>query len=211
PAEMPFAKLSLQRLRLHLHGDNALVSIMYELIFNHTLQVAFRFPDVKPAKPPIVLEPEQCLSPVGFEPGEGLLPYPRQSVLRYRLLAEFFGFPSKYLFVDLGGWDQLKPAGVGRQVEVVLLFNRTLNRLEQTLDAGMFRLGCTPVINLFEHTCEPIPLTHLKPDYKMVPEVSQPGGYEVYSVESVTAASPAGDREYRSFYSFRHGGDRNKP
>jgi type VI secretion system protein ImpG len=208
PADMPFSKLALQRLRLYLHGDNALVSTLYELIFNHSLQVAFRFPDVKPPKPPVVMQPGDCLSPVGFESNEGLLPYPRQSFLGYRLLTEFFAFPSKFLFVDLGSWEQLKPAGVGRQVEVSLFLNRSLNRLEQTLDAGMFRLGCTPVINLFEHTGEPIPLTHLKHEYKVVPEVSQPAGYEVYSLESVTAASQAGDREYRPFYSFRHGGDR---
>src|SRR5262249_30682602 len=137
---------------------------------------------------------------------EGLLPYPRQSFLGYRLLTELFAFPNKFLFVDLGGWEKLRQAGVGRQVEVVLFLNRTLTRLEQTLDAGMFRLGCTPVINLFEHTTEPIALTQLKHEYKVVPEVAQPAGYEVYSIESVTAASPAGDREYRPFYSFRHGG-----
>src|SRR5947209_15079183 len=47
PADMSFSKQSLQRLRLHLHGDAALVATLYELIFNHTMQVAFRFPDKK--------------------------------------------------------------------------------------------------------------------------------------------------------------------
>src|SRR5204863_463310 len=79
-------------------------------------------------------------------------------------------------------------AGVGRQVEVVLFFNRTLNRLEQLLDASFFRLGCTPAANLFEHTCEPVALTQQKYEYKIVPDVAQPLGYEVYSIESVTAA-----------------------
>src|SRR5262249_62054600 len=100
--------------------------------------------------------------------------------------------------------------GVGRQVDVVLFFNRTLNRLEQLLDAGYFRLGCTPVVNLFEYTGEPIPLTQQKYEYKVVPDVAQPLGYEVYSIESVTAASADGDREYRPFYSFRHGGSREQ-
>ena len=154
---MPFGKLSLQKLRLYLHGDNALIATLYELIFNHTLQVAFRCPDVKPAPPPVVLESGQCLFPVGFEPDEALLPYPRQSFLGYRLLTEFFAFPNKFLFVDLGGWQRV--GATGRQIEVILFFNRTLNRLEQLLDASMFRLGCTPVVNLFEHTGEPIPLT----------------------------------------------------
>jgi type VI secretion system protein ImpG len=207
PQEMPFAKLSLRHLRLHLHGDSALVATLYELIFNHTLQVAFRFPDVK-GSTPIVMRPEECLFPVGFASAENLLPYPKQAFPGYRLLTEFFAFPFKFHFVDLGGWERLRAAGAGRQVEVVLFFNRTLNRLEQMLDASMLRLGCTPVVNLFEHTGEPIPLTHLKYEYKVVPEVAQPMGFEVYSIESVTAASSSGDRVYQPFYSFRHGGDR---
>jgi type VI secretion system protein ImpG len=209
PPDVPFGKTSLDRLRLYLHGDNALIATLYELIFNHTLQVAFRFPDVK-GSAPVVMSPGECLFPVGFERDEGLLPFPRQSFLGYRLLSEFFAFPNKFQFVDLGGWEKLRAAGVGRQVEVVLFFNRTLNRLEQMVDAGFFRLGCTPAINLFEHTCEPIPLTQLKYEYKVVPDVAQPVGYEVYSIESVTAASSEGDRHYRPFYSFRHGGSREQ-
>jgi type VI secretion system protein ImpG len=207
PPEMPFGKQSLQRLRLYLHGDGALISTLYELIFNHTLQVAYRFPDVKNA-PPVVLDPPQCIFPVGFEANEGILAYPPQAFLGYRLLTEYFAFPNKFLFVDLGGWDRLRAAGAGKQVEVVLFLNRTLNRLEQLLDASMFRLGCTPVVNLFEHTGEPIPLTQLKYEYKIVPDVAQPTGFEVDSIETVTGASPAGDRAYQPFYSFRHGGDR---
>lgn len=207
PPEMPFAKQSLQKLRLFLHGDGALISTLYELIFNHTLQVAFRFPDQKKT-PPVVMDPRECIFPVGFESDEGILAYPPQAFLGYRLLTEFFAFPNKFLFVDLGGWERLRAAGAGKQVEVVLFLNRTLNRLEQLLDASMFRLGCTPVVNLFELTCEPTPLTQLKYEYKIVPDVAQPTGYEIDSIESVTGASPGGDRSYQPFYSFRHGGDR---
>lgn len=208
PAEAPLSKQSLQKLRLHFHGDNTLVATLYELVFNHAVQVVFRFPDVK-GSTPIVMDPAQCLFPVGFEKDEGLLPYPRQSFLGYQLLTEFFAFPFKFAFVDLGGWDRLRAAGVNRQVEVVLFLNRSLNRLEQLLDASMFRLGCTPVVNLFEHTGEPIPLTQLKYEYKVVPDVGQPTGFEINSIESVTGASGEGDRIYEPFYSFRHGGDRD--
>jgi type VI secretion system protein ImpG len=209
PADMPFSKLSLSTLRLHLNGDAALVAVLYELIFNHAQQVVFRLADVK-GSAPVVLRPEECLFPVGFERDQGLLPYPRQSFPGYRLLTEFFAFPNKFNFVDLSGWERVKSAGAARQVEVVIFFNRTLNRLEQILDASMFRLGCTPVVNLFEYTCEPIPLNQLKYEYKVVPDVAQPLGYEIHSIESVTGASSAGDRVYQPFYSFRHGGDRTQ-
>jgi type VI secretion system protein ImpG len=209
PAETPFGKLALDRLRLYLNGDAALIATLYDLLFNHTLQVVYRFPDVK-GSAPIVMQPADCLLPVGFERDEGLLPYPPQAFPGYRLLTEFFTFPAKFQFVDLGGWDRVRAGGAARQVEVVIFFNRTLNRLEQMLDASMFRLGCSPAVNLFEHTCEPVALNQLKYEYKIVPDVAQPTGYEIHSIESVTGASPAGDRVYQPFYSFRHGGDRTQ-
>jgi acyl-CoA synthetase (AMP-forming)/AMP-acid ligase II len=41
---------------------------------------------------------------------EGLLPYPNHAFLGYRLLTEFFTFPNKFLFFDLGPSPQSKPA-----------------------------------------------------------------------------------------------------
>src|SRR5262249_10210587 len=41
-AEMHFPDLTLDSLRLYLNGENQFVASLYELIFNHTLQVVFR-------------------------------------------------------------------------------------------------------------------------------------------------------------------------
>src|SRR5262249_19578715 len=62
---------------------------------------------------------------------------------------------------------------------------------------------------LFEQTAEPIPLTHTKTEYPVIPEVGHPTGFEVFQVTSVTAAGVGGDREFSPFYHFRHGGDRS--
>ncbi|HEV3383225.1 MAG TPA: type VI secretion system baseplate subunit TssF, partial [Gemmata sp.] len=114
-------------------------------------------------------------------------------------------------YFDLHGWDSFRrTARTVRQIEVVIFLDRTHPRLEQMVDAGMLRLGCTPIVNLFEWTAEPISLTHTRPEYKIVPEVGHPQGYEVYSVTGVTAASAEGkDTEYRPFYHFRHGESRD--
>ena len=69
--------------------------------------------------------------------------------------------------------------------------------------------GCTPIVNLFEQTAEPIALTQARYEYRLVPDVAQPMGMEVYSVDEVTSADPTIGRttEYEPFYSFRHGRD----
>jgi type VI secretion system protein ImpG len=208
-AGMRFAELTLDRLRFYLAGDNQLIPPLYERIFNNTLQVAFRPLGGDRRVAPVVLPPERCLFQVGFDRDEGLLPYPRQSFLGYRLLTEYFAFPFKFLFLDLGGFRDVAAAGCGQRLEVVFFLNRTLTVLEQAVDAQTFRLGCTPVINLFEQTAEPIPLTQARYEYRVVPDVSHDKGMEVYSVDSVTGADPATNTEYLPFYSYRHGADRD--
>jgi type VI secretion system protein ImpG len=207
--ELTFDKLKLDRLRFHLLGDATLIAPLYNLILNHALEVAF----VPPERPrsAVSLPADEALRPVGFEPDEGLLPYPPNVFPGYRLLTEYFAFPAKFAFVDVAGWDKVRRSlGPTRTVDLVIFLSRSHPRLEQLIEPEMFRTGCTPVVNLFELTAEPIPLTHVKPEYKVVPEVAHPLGYEVYSVTSVTAASTDGkDREYHPFYHFQHGGDRD--
>jgi type VI secretion system protein ImpG len=206
--EARFTALTLDRLRLYLAGEDQVIADLYELLFNHTLGVLFRPLDADAKAQPFVLSPGACLHQVGFERDEGLLPYPNQSFLGYRLLTEFFTFRSKFLFVDLGGWPRARRAGFGRKAEVVLFLNRTQGNLEQAIDRSTFRLGCAPVINLFEQTAEPIPLTQARHEYQVVPDVAHARGMEVYSVDEVVSPDPATGttRAFQPFYSFRHGG-----
>ncbi len=213
-AGLRFADLSLDTLRLHLFGHGALSGALYELIFNHALQVVFRSLDPADAKaPPVVLPAATCLGPVGFEADEGLLPYPSRAFVGYRLLTEFFAFPNKFLFADLRGFDKVRRAGLGRALEIVIFLDRTRESLEQTVDAGTFRLGCTPVVNLFEQTAEPIALTQARHEYRVVPDVAKPDGYEVFSVDAVTSTDPVTNTltDYQPFYSLRHGAGRDEP
>ncbi len=207
--ESTFDKFDMTALRFHLVGDNSLTSPLYDLLTNHALEVAFTSPD-RP-KTVVALPVAEALHPVGFEAADALLPYPDNVFPGYRLLTEFFAYPAKFLYLDVTGWERVRAAiGPTKQIEVVIFLDRSHPRLEQLLDAGMLRLGCTPAANLFEWTAEPIPLTHTRPEYRLVPEVGHPTGYEVYSVRGVTAAAPDGkDTEYQPFYHFRHGEGRD--
>jgi type VI secretion system protein ImpG len=201
--ELGFSALQLDRLRFHLLGDPQVTAQLYELIFNQTVAVDF-FSRDHDAEEPIRLMPEECLFQVGFERDEGLIPYSNRSFLGYRLLTELFAYPAKFLFVDLGGWRRVAAAGMQRQLEIVFYFRKSGAGLEQDVDARTFRLGCTPVVNLFTRTAEPIPLNYREHEYRVVPDVHHSQGMEVYSVEAVTGADPQARREYRPFYSFRH-------
>lgn len=199
--EVAFRQLAARSLRFYLHGQSQHVYALYELIFNSTLSVAVADGPRDPE--PVLLSPEN-IRPVGFERDEGMLPYPARSFLGYRLLTEYFAFPQKFLFFELTGLGPkvFKPSNI---LEVFLYLNRTTVDLEQNVSGEMFRLGCTPVVNLYRQRAEPIALSHTEPEYRVVPDARLPLAREVYSIERVVATSPDHQEvEFQPFYSFKH-------
>ncbi len=202
--------LDLGRLRFYLSGEAPVAHTLYELIFSRAYRVVLR--DLpKTARSAQAALPGSALQPVGFSREEGLLPYPDRSFLGYRLLQEYFSFPEKFLFFDLAGLDRIPKAGFGDAFEILIFlqeFERKerMAHLEQTVGAETFRLGCTPVVNLFEQCAEPIRLTHTKTEYQVVPDVYRQTTTEVYSVDRVVSTTPGREEvvEYEPFYSFRH-------
>jgi len=81
--------------------------------------------------------------------------------------------------------------------------------LGQLVGANTFKLGCTPVVNLFKQNAEPIRLTHQRAEYAVVPDVRRRKGMEVYSIDGVRKVVRARGTEqlieYQPFYSHRHG------
>lgn len=200
--------LPIDRLRFHLSGEPAKMAQLYELLMNHAQQVEFRAADSQGAATPIRCLPQKVLTPVGFREDEGLLPYSAQTFTGYRTLSEFFHFPAKFGFIDLGGWAQLRDQDFGPRMEVIIYLDRDAAGMQQEVDTQTLRLGCTPVANLFEKAAEPIRLTQQRYEYRVNPDVQRQKDMEVYSVERVVSAAPGATREFRPFYDFRRYGDR---
>jgi type VI secretion system protein ImpG len=206
-----FGTLKIPSLRFHLHGETALAMGLYEMLCGGPCQVELHLPRAAAAKPPVVL-PGSTIRPVGFGPDEVLCPYPRHSFRGYGLLDEYFTFPEKFLFVDLDGLEHAAALGAVDELEV-RIFSARPARFEQDVRAEAFRLGCTPIVNLFEKPAEPIWLDHTKVEYLVVPDVHHPQAHEVYSVDAVTSTGdePSSQREFRPLYAFRHGSDPGAP
>ena len=204
--EATFVNLNIESLRLYLHGDAPLTAILYEVLFNNVLEAHFYPAPTETNWEPLFLEPEQCLAPVGFARDEGLLPYPARSFLGYRLLTEYFAFPSKFLFVDLNGCNQPRLRKFQKRLEVVL-FLKNANKILQGIDRQTFQLGCTPVVNLFAKATDAFELNETRFEYHVQPDVHHSRAMEVYSVDRVTSWDPNQTKttEYQPFYSYRHG------
>lgn len=202
-----FEDLTLEELRFHLNGDNETVARLYEMIFNGTKQIRMQAISSSAEKPTVLISPDQHLQQVGFSENESLLPARAQSFPGYRLLSELFAFPAKFAFFDLGGWQQVRQQRFGQKIEVLFYLDRCDPRVQQEVNAGTFRLGCTPVINLFEKVAEPIALTHTQHEYRIVPDAHHQAEMEIYSVDRVLGVDGKSSRVYRPFYDFRYEGE----
>lgn len=204
--EVTFAKLPLGSLRFFLKGLGQHTFPLYEMLLNDVLEVALAG---EPGDPQAVVLHKSCLQPVGFEREDGMVPYPARSSLGYRLLTEYFAFPEKFLFVDLQKLDPSHLQHVGRDLEVYIYLRRTSLDLEQNISKETFRLGCTPVVNLFKQRAEPVQLAPTQWDYRVVPDARRPLATEVFSVDQAIATRPDGkELRLQPFYSISHASDR---
>ena len=209
-----FSKLELRSLRFYLDGESNLVHALYELLCNNCSQILVRDPGSKQRT--LRLSPE-VIRPVGFAEDEGMLPYPRRSFIGYRLLQEYFSFPEKFFFVELSGLEQLAAAGFQDRAEFIFLispFERSDRQqmLEVGVSSKTLRPGCSPIVNLFPQTAEPILLDQLRHEYPVVPDLRRRHGLEIFSVDEVLSTSPQSQEVtyFEPFYSFRHATQRDK-
>ncbi len=205
---------TLDRVRLHVTGDAVASDTLYELLLNNCLRVLVTDPD-QPSRPAVEL-PASSVQAVGFDEGQDLLPYPGRTFVGHRLLQELFTFPQKFSFVDVVGLgDAMRALGAGERAEITFLisaFERSERKqvLESGLTATSLRLGCTPVVNLFSQTAEPILLNERVYEYPIIAETRRRLEVNVWSVEAIALIKPNAERPVpmSPLYGFRHGGSR---
>jgi type VI secretion system protein ImpG len=208
--DVSLKELKIDRLRFYLDGEGGLVNSIYELLFSRLNRIVVRDPTPGSRVPPVTL-PASALRPVGFGHDESLVPYPDRSFAGHAMLMEYFAFPEKYLFIDVTELGPIWQAGFKDAFEIVFLISDVegedrRQRLELEVSKKTFRLGCTPVVNLFTQTAEPIQLNQRRYEYPIVPDVRRPYSTEVFSVDEVGCINTATQQTatFEPFYSLRH-------
>ena len=191
--DVALGTLPIQRLRLYLAGENNVLQTLYEVLSRNCIRIVLRDP-LRPEKTFDI--PASRLQPVGFEEDEAVLPYTRRSFDGYRLLQEYFNYPQKFLFFNLDGLEPVAALGAAEEVEVLFYFSRfdrpeRAQALEVGVSASTIRLGCTPIINLFQQMAEPILLSQAQHEYRVIPDTKHQQMMEIFSVDSVLATSPS--------------------
>jgi type VI secretion system protein ImpG len=139
--------------------------------------------------------------PLGFDDDQALLPYGPRSFQGYRLLQEYFAFPSRFLFANLTGLGPAIRRCSATEIEIIIVLDTQDARLEKAVGPGQFALFCTPAINLFPKRTDRIHLTEAEYEYHLVPDRTRPMDFEVHSVTEVVGYGTSGD-DRQEFYPF---------
>lgn len=171
-----FADLPIPSLRLYLDGPSAFY--LYDLLLRSCSQIEVRCATRQYERR------RMSLKPVGFGPEEGLVDYSPFTTLAHRLIYEYFALPQKFLFCDIEGMRQAQDLGNTQAIELLFYLDDVPpSSIEMTAES--FKLGCTPIVNLFDNKrAEAIYLKPFEYEHHVVPDTRREF-YEVHSIRSV--------------------------
>ncbi|MDQ1194445.1 type VI secretion system baseplate subunit TssF [Agrobacterium sp. SORGH_AS 787] len=191
PRPSTFQEMGLAKLQLFISSAWQQATALYELLANNCVGMALaRHAD----DPQAVFLPANNLKPSGFARDQAMLPCPPNSFDGYRLLTEFFALPQKFLFIDIDVLDRWS----GGDCELYIYLKTADARLERMVSAKDLVLNASPVINLFQQSCEPLSLDGTRTEYRLLPDARRQRTREIYSIENVQLTTRDGQVEKTS-------------
>ena len=193
-------RLALADLPVFLRGGDEIAMRLYELLMGHTVALVAR--PGGSGQPGAQVIADAGVSPLGFDDEQALLPYGPRSFQGYRLLREYFAFPSRYLFANLSGLAEAVRRCASPELEIIAVFDAQDPRLEKAVGPSQFALFCTPAVNLFPRRADRIHLTSSTSEYHVVPDRTRPMDFEIYEVTEVLGYGTGNDdkQEFLPFY-----------
>jgi type VI secretion system protein ImpG len=194
-----FSDLDLKNLTFHLNGDRFLTFEMYSAIFAQNNPHALISKDQKTAEP--LASPS--IKSVGFDENHLILPHPGHAHPAYQLVQEYFHFPEKYLFFSV---DNISTTNATNEIDLLIAIEdpEVVNKIK--LHPRNFLLGCTPMVNLFRRTTDPIRLDHRNTEYRLTPDQRRERTTEIYSFNKImaTVETLPDPIELQPYFSFSH-------
>ncbi len=190
PEGMRFAQLPLASLRFFMGGLQDVALRLHELATCRCVGVLAGAGGKEAQRSFIGAE---HVRPVGLADDEAMLPVTMRGLAGTRLMQEYFAFPQRFLFIDVGGLAPAFARTAGNTFELVLLFDRYEPSLEGGGEPANFALNCVPAINLFERRAERISVDDSSTAFQVIPDRLAGNDFEVFDVSAVTGFSNDSD------------------
>jgi type VI secretion system protein ImpG len=180
-------KLHLNDFRLYLNTDSQFTAELYELLHNQFRYATFTQQDES------TLFKQFEIKPVGFKDNESLNNAQSYQNNALDLISDYFYFPNKFHFTDVQLNQSLTHAD--RDFSFELYFDSFPAELSQQIDSQSLLLNCSPLINLFKTTAEPIQINSEQYEYPVkIDPYQSANSYSVHSIDSVSLITQDGQR-----------------
>ncbi|EFO30309.1 type VI secretion protein, family [Roseibium sp. TrichSKD4] len=206
---LPLSKIDLKDLRLWFSGDEVTAQTLY-LWFGRYLSSIELIPETEAGPQSPIRIPKDKIRPGGFAQSEAMLSAGNAAYEGYRLLREYFVFPSKFLCFDLQDLGRLFANSDALGFRITVRFQRPLPA-DLKVRPGTLRLYCSPAVNLFTHDAEPMMINHRRLHYPLRPSSNAKKTINIFSVDRVMSWRSIEDpktgshlRDYPPFESFHH-------
>jgi len=194
-AGLTFAEMALDELTLFIRGADELPVRIYEQMIGHTVGVVARPATRDPGWRHLIVD--DPIVPVGLEDDEALFPYGPRSFQGYRLLAEYFAFPTRFLFVKLRGLAPAVRRCTGTELEIVVLTDSHERALDGAVGTDHLALFCTPAVNLFPRTADRIHISEGTTEFHVLPDRTRPMDFEVHTIRDVVGHGASAESKQR--------------
>ena len=208
-AALKSSQLQLDRLHLHLGGDEGVAHRVYEQLFADCTAVVVKTGSKRAEKFEVL--PASTLEPGGLGENETLLPASPRAFAGYQMIKEYAAFPERFLFACVTGLQRVLRKLDCEEFELLFVLKRVDSTLEKALDATTFILHCAPAVNLFPKRADRIEVGRRDHELHVVADRTRPMDYEVHSITGVVGYDQAGSdqaREFRPLYAQFEAADR---
>ncbi len=198
-SERPLGSLDPKKLRFYINAPKTDANTLYHLLFEEDLPVVVLGED---QNTPTLL-PAGSIKPVGFDRDEEVIPSPKNGHRAYGLLQEYFSFPKKFMFFDI---DNLRFDETSKSIDLLIPILHGTTAKNLVINKRTLLLGCTPIINLFSKTSEPIRLNHQKIEYRLIADHRRENTTEVHSIDRVfsSGTDETEVKQISPYFSYNH-------
>ena len=193
--------LSLGPIRLYLHAEPPTALMLHEYLTARVRSCKIIF---GPTGGVLDIDPERAVTPSGLCADESLVPQDSRSFWGYSLLLEYFAYPEKFLFIDLNGLDaEAIKDNTSERFSFSLSFNADFPP-DTPFTKDNFRMFCAPAVNIFRKDADPMILSGLETEYRVIADAAYPTSVFAHSIVSVVGINRStGERSaYGPLYSF---------
>jgi type VI secretion system protein ImpG len=183
-----FDRLPIHKLSFFLRGADEISAKLYEQLMTSACGQWLRW-GPHPVRDAAVSNEPRPIRAQGFADEQALLPVSARSFQGYRLLQEYFAFPSRFDFVEVCGLTQGMARCTSDRVELIIPLSRFDAALEGAIDNARLSLFATPALNLFPRWCGRLPMPARNHELHVVPDRTRPLDFEVHSVTHVAEHS----------------------